>query len=281
MSRYLAGLLGVLLPLAGLGAQEVVAPCPPETIPAAPAAEPPPPASIHLGLRHGHAVPSCWGHSHTGAGNIDVAQPSPDTVTVTMTGVAAAGANPCKDSEATVSFDLCQDLEVRFDSPKLKKAKLVLEARVIGLLRSACKGGGTAQEGPGCATVDAGGVSLVRVCAPEHAVASGEKLSINDHDGPFEVPIGPGKYVLHQTFTVSATYPRTWCPGKAVAEFGSDSGLDKLWISSHDLFSGASTKDFGLQVTLKVVEDTGNDLPAAAPEKEAALRTPPSPSEPK
>jgi len=273
--------VGVLLPLAGLAAQEVVAPCPQEPIPAAPAPGPPPPASINLGLRHGHAVPSRCGHSHTGAGNIDIAQSSPDTVTVTMTGVAAAGANPCKDSVATVSFDLCQDFEVRFDSPKLTRAKLVVEARVIGLLRSACKGGATAQEGPGCATVTAGGVPLVRVCAPEHAVARGEKLSINDHDGPYEVPIGPGKYVLHQTFTVSATYPRTWCPGKAVAEFGSDSGLDKLWISSHDPFSGASKKDFGLQVTLKVVEDTGTGLPAAALQKAAAMPTPLSTSAPR
>jgi hypothetical protein len=250
MSRYLAGLLGVLLPLAGLAAQEGVAPCPP--------------ASIHLGLRHGQAVPSGCGHSHTGAGNIDVAQPSPDTVIVTMTGVAAAGANPCKDSWANVSFDLCQDFEIRFDSPRLKKAKLVVEARVIGLLRSACKGGGTAQEGPGCATVSAGGVSLVTVCAPEHAVAGGEKLSINDRTAPHELPITPGKYVLRQTFSVSATYPRTWCPGKEVAEFGSDSGLVKMWIGSHDPFSGASKKDFGFQVTLKVVEGTA--CATAAPE---------------
>jgi hypothetical protein len=143
-------------------------------------------------------------------------------------------------------------------------------------LRSACKGGGTAQEGPGCATVGTGGVSLVRVCVPERAVAGGEKLSINDHDGPYEVPITPGKSALHQTFTVSAAHPRTWCPGRAVAEFGSDSGLDKLWISSHDPFSGASKKDFGFQVTLKVVEDAGSAT--AAP---VALPTPLPASQPK
>ena len=270
MSRYLVGLAGVLLPLAGLCAQEALAPCPPETSAAAPAAAPPPPASIKLGQRHGQEIPSRCGHSRTGAGNIDVAQPSPDIVTVTMTGAAAAGANPCKASEATLSFDLCQDFEISFDNPKLKKAKLLVEARVIGLLRSACKGGGTAKEGPGCATVSAGAVSLLTVCAPEHAVAGGENLSINDHTVPTEVQIAPGVYALHQTFTVSATHPRTWCPGRAVAEFGSDSGLDNLWISSHDPFSGASKKDFGFQVTLKVVEDTGIVSPVAAPKASAA-----------
>jgi hypothetical protein len=209
-------------------------------------------------------VPTRCGHGHTGTGNIDVAQPSPDSVVVTMTGVAAAGANPCKDSSAAMSFDLCQDFEVTLDSTRLKKAKLVIEARVIGLLRSSCKGG-TAQEGPGCAEVTAGGVPLVTVCAPEHAVAGGEMLSVNDHGTLCEVPIGPGKYALHQTFTVSASYPRTWCPGRGVAEFGSDSGLDNLWISSHDPFSGASKKDFGFQVRLNVVEDTGAGQATAAP----------------
>ena len=107
----------------------------------------------------------------------------------------------------------------------------------------------------------AGGVSLVTVCAPQHAVTGGENLSVNYYDGPYVVPIGPGKYALHQTFIVSATYLKTWCPGKALAEFGSDSGLDKLWISPHDVFSGAATKDFGFQVNLKVVEDTATAGP--------------------
>jgi hypothetical protein len=267
MSRYFGGLVALLLPLAGVDARQAPAPCPPE----APAvaslpAGPPAPAMILLGPRHGHAVPSRCGHSHTGAGNIDVAQPFPDTIVITMTGVAAAGANPCTNSEATQSFDLCQDFEVRFVSTKLKKAKLVVDARVIGLLRSPCKGGGTAGEGPGCATVSAGELPLVTACAPEHTVAGGENLSINDHSAPYEVPIVPGIYALHQTFTVSTAHPRTWCPGKAVAEFGADAGLDRLWIGTRDPFSGASKTDFGFQVTLKVVEDTSASLPADAPE---------------
>jgi hypothetical protein len=259
--------------LVGLGAQEGPAPLPPPTL-VTPAAGTSPQPSIALGFRHGHVIPTRCGHSHTGVGNIDVAQSSPDTIVITMTGAAAAGANPCTASEATLSFDLCQDFAVSFDGSKLKKAKLTVEARVIGLLRSSCHGGATAEEGPGCATVSAGGISLVKVCAPQHAVADGENLSVNCQDGPYEVSIAPGQYELRQTFTVSATYPRTWCAGKAVAEFGSDSGLDKLWISSHDPFTGANTKDFGFRVTLKVVEATGNLWPAAAPEKTSALPMP-------
>src|SRR5262249_21755861 len=162
----------------------------------------------------------------TGGGNIDVAQPTPDVVVVTMTGVAVAGAHPCSQSLASMNFDLEQCFEVSFDNPKLKKAKLIVEGRVIGLLRSHCRGGGSAEEGPGCATVSSANTALVTLCVPQHGVAGGENLSVNDHDGPLEVPIAAGKYTLHQTFTISATHPKTLIPCKAAsAEFAPDPAL--------------------------------------------------------
>src|SRR5947209_7349005 len=98
---------------------------PPVPVPAGP------PVTIVLGSRHGHATPHRQGFTHTGGGNIDVAQPTPDVIVVTMTGVAVAGAHPCKDSVATMNFDLDQCFEIRFEDPKLKAVKLTLEARVI------------------------------------------------------------------------------------------------------------------------------------------------------
>src|SRR5262249_39754278 len=81
--------------------------CPSALILAQPPAPPAGPvATISLKDRHGHAVPLRQGFTHTGGGNIDVAQPAPDTVVVTMTGVAVAGAHPCKDSSASLTFDL-------------------------------------------------------------------------------------------------------------------------------------------------------------------------------
>src|SRR5437016_2514925 len=99
-------------------------------------AQPPAPApsvTINLGGRQGRVVPYRQGFTHTGGGNIDVAQPSPDTVVITMTGVAVAGGHPCKDSVARMTFELEQCFEVRFENPKVKQAKLTLEGRVIGL----------------------------------------------------------------------------------------------------------------------------------------------------
>src|SRR5437588_179471 len=88
--------------------------------PAAPAA-PGPSVTITLGGRHGHGTPDRQGFTHTGGGNIDVAQPAPDTVVVTMTAVAVAGGHPCKDSAATFNFDLTQCFDVNFEKPDVKK----------------------------------------------------------------------------------------------------------------------------------------------------------------
>src|SRR5262245_6452575 len=129
-----------------------------------------PAVSITLGGRHGHVTPHRQGCTHTGGGNIDVAQPAPDTVVVTMTGAAVAVGSPCAAGVARLSFDLSQCFEVVFEKPDVKAAKLTLEGRVIGLLRSHCKGGGSAEESGGCATLTCGNVELLTLCVPEHSV---------------------------------------------------------------------------------------------------------------
>src|SRR5207237_6074639 len=90
--------------------------------PPAPAA---PPVTIALTNRQSQTTPHRQGFTHTGGGNIDVAQPAPDTLVVTVTGVAVAGAHPVKHSAAALHFALDQDFEISFDDKaKLKQAKL-------------------------------------------------------------------------------------------------------------------------------------------------------------
>jgi hypothetical protein len=211
---------------------------------------PSPSVSIALGSRQARAIPSRQGFTHTGGGNIDVAQPAADTVVLTMTGVAVAGKHPFKDSLASLSFDLVQAFEVNFEKPEIKKAKLTLEGRVIGLLRGTR--GGTAQQGPAEAQVsgEAVGVGLVM---PSHHAGCGESLSVNDREGPAATDIVAGKFTLHQSFGVSAAHPHSAHFSKAgSAEFAPDPGLDPLWISYWEPFHGAAKKDFGFQVTLRV-----------------------------
>ena len=65
-------------------------------------------------------TPVRQGFTHTGGGNIDVAQPSPDTVVVTMAGVAVAVGSPCGPGAAGFDFDLSQCLEVVFEKSDVK-----------------------------------------------------------------------------------------------------------------------------------------------------------------
>ena len=53
-----------------------------------------------------------------------MAQPSADTIVITMTGVSVAGGHPCKASVATMNFDLDQAFEIVFEKPEVKRAKL-------------------------------------------------------------------------------------------------------------------------------------------------------------
>jgi hypothetical protein len=252
-------LLSAFAPPCGRAAQPTPVPAgSPVTITVTTASAPPPPVSITLGARHAHVVPARSGFTHTGAGNIDVAQPSADTVVVTMTGVAVAGGHPVKASGAALNFQLDQSFEVSFDNPKVKKAKISIEGRVIGLLRSERKGCGSASEGPGYATVNSDKLAVVLLSVTEHSVAAGESLSINDHEGPAEAAIAPGKYTLHGTFTIAAAHDKSLRLTKAVSsEFAPDPALDPLWISYWEPFHGASKKDFGFQITIKVAEDAG------------------------
>ena len=124
MLKFLVSGVLVLLPLSDLPAQAPAPTAPtPVTITVAPVTPTSPPASFTLGPRHGHVVPERHGCTHTGGGNIDIAQPSPDTVVITMTGAAVAYGSVC-DAYASQKFDFEQAFDVSFDNPKRKKAKL-------------------------------------------------------------------------------------------------------------------------------------------------------------
>src|SRR5947209_17770852 len=83
-------------------------------------AAPAPDVSLVAGARSAKVVPLRSGCTHTGGGNIDVQQPSPDTLVVTMSGVAVAYGGPTGPASASQVFDLVQNFEVSFDKPTVK-----------------------------------------------------------------------------------------------------------------------------------------------------------------
>jgi len=218
---------------------------------------PPPVAPPYLRLheRDSRVTPRCCGFAHTGGGVIDVTQPAPDIVVITMGGVVTAGAHPFMNSLASFDFDLTQCLEVVMDKPEGKSIKLNVSARVIGLLRSQVVGKGVAEES-GCVTLTCGPAPLTSISLPDHAVANGKNLSISDQEGPVPVPVGTGKYTLHQSFHVCAKHPLHLVPCKALsAEFAPDPALNPHWISYFEAFHGIAKNNFGFQVTIQVTAD--------------------------
>jgi hypothetical protein len=246
--RWLAiGLLGVAVFSSRVRAQEkVVVPAGGAiNVTVTTAVPPPPPVSITLHERHGHVTPVKGKCTHTGGGLIDVATPAPDTVIITMSGSVVANAD--------MRFDVDQCFEVSFDDPKLKKAKLTVEGRVIGLLRGEPKG--SASFSDACAHVTCGPIGLLSVCVPPHSVCGcGDNLAVNDHDGPKSAPIAPGTYTLNQTFVISAHTDSVLCR-RPSAEFAPDPAIDPLWINYHEPFHGVKKDTFGFQVIVRVAPD--------------------------
>jgi hypothetical protein len=221
-------------------------------------AQPAPDVSLAMGSRSGKVTPVRSGCTHTGGGNIDVQQPAPDTVVITMMGVAVAYGGPAGAASASQVFELVQQFEVSFDKPTVKAAKLTIEGRLIGFLRSHKLG--TADVCAG-ATISGGTGPGLTLTMPGHAVSGCESASINDKEAPDGLVVASGKYVLNQSFRVTAAMPKCALPCKAPsAEFAPDPALDPLWISAKEPFKGAKKADLGFQVIIKVAAE-------AAPEK--------------
>ncbi len=244
-------LIATLFVAAGIAAVAMTAPPPP----------PAPPVSIGLVSREGRCTPARRGYTHTAGGNIDVQQPAPDTLVISLTGAVVAGLHPLHNSSAEMCFDVAQTIEISFDDPKVKRARLSIEGRLIGLLRSS-KGSGTAGVCDATATVSGAGADLLTISAPNHSAADGVNLSINDLITCQTTPVSAGQLTIHQTLTLSATHPRGLCPARpTAAEFAPESAMDPQWIAYWEPFRGAVKKDFGFQVVVRVADDSGSSMP--------------------
>lgn len=212
-----------------------------------------PDVTIALGTRSGKVTPIRSGRTHTGGGNIDVQQPSLDTLVVTLSGAAVAYGGPCGPATASQAFEVVQQFEVSFDKPSVKAAKMTVEGRLIGFLRSHKLG---TAEACASATVTGGAGPGLALAMGPHTVAGAESVSINDKEGPVGAVVSARKFSLSQSFKVAASMPKSVLPCKAPsAEFAPDPALDPLWISATEPFHGANKKDLGFQVIIRVTPE--------------------------
>jgi hypothetical protein len=217
-----------------------------------------------------HAVPAKTGVAYANGGVIDVAQPNASTLVVTMSGLTATNADLCRTSFANYTFELMQGFEVRINGDRVKSARLTLEGRVIGLLRTdhelyshalhVSKKCGTAETQPAIAAITAcDGPEVVALHLPPRTAAGCcDDLSVYNYEGPVSVSVPAGKYTLHEAWGFGTTHPAFHCHG-ASAEFAPQPYVlpspGSYWFEHWQPFNGAATKDFGFQVTLRLAPD--------------------------
>jgi len=208
--------------------------------------------SIVLLRRHADARSSRCGCTYVGGGTINVRQPAPDTIVVTMVGAVVATAHPF-GSSALLDFDLDQDFEINSGGCR---TNLSLEAEQIGLLR----GGRTAAaRTSAAAVVTIGAVAAVAGNLPDRSVACGMHLAVNDRVAPDDVAVPPGVFSLHVRWRLAATHPQGLRGKAASAEFAPEPALGPIWVGGpRDPFHGVAKKALGLRIALKAA-------PAAAP----------------
>jgi hypothetical protein len=254
---WLVGMI-LLAPSAARARQETV-PC--VCVP------PRPPVTIRLGCADAKGVPDKTHCARTGGGTIDVRQPAPDTVVVTLAGVAVGSAHPVGGADTSFHFDLSQGFTVVFERPDVKCATLTVQGRLVGVLRGGCRSGAGTSEA--CAAVSCegpeGGPALASFCLPAQAVGPKDNQSVYVRGAPVCVPVGPGCYTLRETFAVHAA--GGGFPGHvSSAEFAPAPALNPAWISYGEPFRGVAKRDFGFQVILKVAPaPPGTPAPAPAP----------------
>lgn len=243
-----------------------------------------PPLELVVVPGEASAVPARKGVSFANGGIIDVAQPNPTTIVVTMTGLCATNADLVCTSIANYHFELTQGFAVAINDKKIKAAKLTLESRVIGILRTNhhhyvcwnhhCP---TADTEPALAAISTcDGAPVASLSLPPRSAGCCQDLSVYNHEGPICVPVFCGKYTLHETWGFGTTHPCFWCRG-ASAEFAPQpqyyvSAAD-YWFQEWLPFNGTATKDFGYQVIIKVTPEklppakTGEELPLPKEDK--------------
>lgn len=215
---------------------------------------------IVLRSRTAEVTPHRSKDAQTGGGWINVEQPEPNTIVVTMGGSTAVGSD-CHGAAAGIAFDLEQDLEIVPLRQGLRQPRVGLVGRVVGTLQvtDPCKYfkvSGSAEQGPATAHLMLGGSSVLSVTVKSSAAAAGHELSINHRDGPVECPAPAACYRLAASFRIGASQGKgVFNRQYAVADFDPAPQLDAFWADALKPFRAVPRKDFGFKIVLRVIED--------------------------
>jgi hypothetical protein len=226
-------------------------------------------ARIIFGAHDGAAHPTICGRGYSGGGNIDISQPAPDTLVITMTGTVAACANPLKMSEATLDFRQGMQFAVEFSAPN-GTGKLMMQAKVNGFVRAKGKQS-IAGMTDATTTLSCGQGQIAVVPLTARVASCGDAFAVTASHGPVVVPICAGQFNLWQHFQIATAQPQGLLRCKSIAEF-SAAELPDAWSVNPDPFDGANKEDLGYQVIIQVAPDP---IPAGSTNTASASSLPP------
>jgi hypothetical protein len=209
-------------------------------------------AKIVLGPQAGSAKPAQHGMAYTGGGNINVTQPSPDTLVVTMGGSVAAASSIFMGGEAMLAFCHDQRFSVEFSDPAAT-GKLVMQVKINGLLRGEGKHASVGITNA-ASSIFCGPNEIASLPIAPRMAGGCDSSAISATHGPVCAPIYAGCYSLRQQFSIAASQPKGLACHKASAQFLPGS-LAPTWIGSTDPFHAADASNLGYQLILRVVPD--------------------------
>jgi hypothetical protein len=229
---------------------------------------------IVLRSRHAQVLPDKDNKAQTGGGSIVVEQPELNTIVITMGGSAVAGSGCHGCSNAGLTFELAQDLDIVPLRANVRPPRVGMIGRVVGTLQVTEPGkyghaSGSAQQGPASACLSTAGMSVLALDVEPSAVACGQKLAVNHQYGPVEAPVASstsesGCYRLSATFGVSANQQKgVFNRRYAVADFDPAPQLDPFWADALKPFRAVPRNEFGYKLVLRVVEDSAAEPTAA------------------
>lgn len=238
-------------------------------------------AAAGLGLVAGQRAATAEGRhgglGYTSAPVIDVTQPRPDVLVVTMTGAATAAGLPCNESYAEVVFDLSHNFAV-VSGPVPRPVRMTVEAQLIGLFRGNRDGAGMAEISvPAEACVTVGGTPVATVGFRGRTHTGKDVVLISDRTPPVEAIVLPGEFNLSQKFAIRCSHPKKCFHKNVVMAVFGNLGKPPEWLGlldpARDLPRG---QDLGFRVAIRVEPGPVLTPPATVPAAPPALLPPPA-----
>ncbi|RLS39633.1 MAG: hypothetical protein DWH82_05260 [Planctomycetota bacterium] len=210
------------------------------------------PPRLVLGQRNSTADGQKNGLAHTHAARVELTHSKPESMSVIITGVAAAAGYPLDMSRAAVHCEVSQ--LVRVVGGGKDRVKLVMDSQLVGQLSCSRDGEGVASLAAANASLMLEGNPVLGVDFQGRTHSGRDNTYINDKLEPSIAIVDPGDYILIEHFVIECSHPkRCFHKNVAMAYFGPDEGKPPEWLNYLAAHRDApKAKELGFRVTLRV-----------------------------